>query len=64
MGFSVWEICQTDFTDWISFLPSDLREEISPYPEGLSKITKNLSSAWNSGKDNNLDTYGLTKPAL
>ena len=27
---------QADFTDGISFIPSNLMEEISPYPEALS----------------------------
>ena len=30
---------RADFTDWMSFLPSNLAEEISSYPEALSKNT-------------------------
>ena len=36
-------IDQTDFTYWMSFLPSNLREEISPNPEALCANTESLS---------------------
>ena len=45
LGF---KIDQVDFTDWMSLLPPDLMEEISPISEVLNTNTQRLSSAWNS----------------
>ena len=39
---------QADITDWISFLPSKLMEEISSNTEALIANTKSPSSAWKS----------------
>ena len=36
---SVWKTDQADFTDWISFLPSNLMEEISSNTEALNVNT-------------------------
>ena len=40
--------CKTDkadFTDWVSSLPSNFMEEISPNPEALNANAQSLSSA-------------------
>ena len=42
---SAHEINKTDLTNWMSFLPSNLKEEISPDPEALrAKYVKPLIS--------------------
>ena len=33
------KIVQADFTDWISFLPPDLKSKLSPNPEALNANT-------------------------
>ena len=45
---STFKTDQTDFTHWISFLPSKLAMEISPNLDVLSAKTEGLSSAWNN----------------
>ena len=40
------KIAQAHVTDWISFLPSNLMEEISPNPEALGVNTLRLLSSW------------------
>ena len=41
-GGKTWNLCfecktdEADFIDWMSFLPTNLMEEISPNPEALS----------------------------
>ena len=42
-----FRINQADYTDWMSFLPPNLMEEISPDPEAFSTDAERLSSAWN-----------------
>ena len=42
-----------DSTDWVSQLPSNLMEEISPNTEVLFANSRSLSSTWNSWKDKN-----------
>ena len=37
---SKYNIEQVDFTDWMSFQPSNITEEISPHPEALRKYLK------------------------
>lgn len=37
---------QADFTDWKSFLPSKLMEEVSSNTEALKSDTYTYSSAW------------------
>ena len=44
---------ETDFAEWMPFLPSNLIDKISPNPEAVSANTKSLSSACDSWKDNN-----------
>ena len=42
---SAHEINKTDLTNWMSFLPSNPKEEISPDPEALrAKYVKHLTS--------------------
>ena len=44
-GSTMWDLSsecktnQTHFTNWISFLPSNFREEINPTPEALGLNT-------------------------
>ena len=59
------KIDQIDFKDCISisYLPSHLMEEISPYLEALSANTVSFQFTWNSQKDiNNLDINALIQP--
>ena len=49
---SVCKTVQADYPDWISFLSSNLMEEISPNIDTLSANTYSLSSAWKRWKDN------------
>ena len=37
---------ETDFTDWISFQPSNLQEEISPNPQTLSTNNFGFKIVW------------------
>ena len=38
-ALKLWmQLGQADFTDWISFLPYNLAEEISPNPDALREI--------------------------
>ena len=37
---SAYKTDQADFTDWISFVPSNLTEEISPNKEASTQIPK------------------------
>lgn len=43
------KIDQSDFTDWMAFLISNIMtEEITPYPEVSTANTERILSAWNS----------------
>ena len=55
VGFKFWmDIEQADFTDWMSFLSSNLIEEISPNPEALSAnmIQSNSIQSTSENKQN------------
>ena len=54
---SKYNIGQADFTDWMSFQPSNLIQEINPHPKSLNTNTYRLESAWNSWKEKKLFKY-------
>ena len=47
------KVDQVDFTDMMSFPPSNLMMDISPNSGALSANTRIFSSGWNSSKDKN-----------
>ena len=50
---------RADFIDLMSFLPSNLLEEINPNKDALSVKTWSLLSAWKRWEDNDLGINDL-----
>ena len=52
--------CKTDFTDWKSYLPSNLMEKISPNPEASTQILEVFHQHGIVENTNDLDIDALT----